>query len=81
MKVSKKEKLFYEVFINRGYSQNELIGFILGARKSPMYGSIFHINSLSQKLKSELSKIYHQKIDFEIDGVPARDFIAETWDL
>ncbi len=81
MQVSKKEKRFYEVFTERGHGQKELINFILGARRSPMYGSIFHINELCKKLKSELSKIYHGKLDFQIDGKPVRTFISETWDL
>lgn len=81
MQVSKKEKIFYEVFTERGYNQKALVTFILGARKSPMYGSIFHINGLCEKLKSELSKIYHNKLDFQIDGKPVRNFISETWDL
>ena len=81
MQVSKKEKRFYEVFIERGHNQKALVNFILGARKCPMYGSIFHINGLCKKLKSELSKIYHGRLDFDIDGKPVRTFISETWEL
>lgn len=81
MKVSVNEKKFFEVFTQRGHEKQSLINFILGARRAPMYGSIFHINGIGQKLKNELSKIYHGKIDFEINGIDARTFISKTWDL
>ena len=81
MKVTKKEKRFYEVFAERGHDKKTLINFILGARKCPMYASVFHIYGISKELKSEISKIYHCKLDFEIDGKPVRDFISDTWDL
>ena len=81
MKVSKKEKIFYEVFLERGHEKEAVIKFILGARNAPMYGSIFHINGLCTKLKTELSKIYHGKLDFQIDGTDIRTYISITWDL
>ena len=81
MKVSKKEKIFYKVFLERGHEKKAVIKFILGARNAPMYGSIFHINGLCTKLKTELSKIHHGKLDFKIDGTDIRTYISITWDL
>lgn len=81
MKVTLKEKAVYECFISLGIEKKAIINFILGARKAPMYASIFHISGLNQKLKTELSKIYHHKSDLFINGINARDFISDTWDL
>ena len=81
MKVTLKEKAVYDFFISLGIEGKAIVNFILGARKAPMYASIFHITGLDKKLKTELSKIYHHKSDLCINGVPARDFISDTWDL
>lgn len=81
MKVTASEKAFYIKFIELGIKSEALIHFISKVRSCPMYGSIFHINGLDGELKSILSKIYHRKLDFDINGKPARTFISETWCL
>ena len=81
MKVTLKEKAVYESFLSLGIESTAIVHFILGARKAPMYASIFYINGLNVKLKSELSKIYRYKSNLQINGISARDFISDTWDL
>ena len=81
MKVTTNEKAFYDAFIALGIDSKALCYFIEKVRNCPMYGSIFHIHNLDNKLKTLLSKIYHYKIDITINGEPARDFIKNTWSL
>ncbi len=81
MKVTSKEKLFYEEFIKKGINKNALIHFIKNVRNCPMYGSIFHINRIDNKLKKLLSDIYHYRADFNINEKPVRYFISDTWSL
>lgn len=81
MKVTKKEKAFYEEFRNRGVDKSSLIHFIKNVRNCPMYGSIFHINGIDMKLKKLLSDIYHYRVEFDIMNKPVRAFISETWEL
>lgn len=81
MKATTSEKAFYDKFIELGIKSEALVYFISKVRNCPMYGSIFHIDGLDSALKSLLSKIYHHKLDFEINGRDARTFISETWSL
>jgi hypothetical protein len=81
MKVTTKEKMFYDEFLKKGIEKSALIHFIKNVRNAPMYGSIFHINLIDKKLKKLLSDIYHYRIEFNIDNTPVRSFISDTWEL
>ncbi len=81
MKVTTAERAFYDKFIELGITGEALAHFISKVRKCPMYGSIFHISGLDCELKTLLSKIYHNKVNFDINGIDARTFISRTWSL
>jgi len=81
MKVSINEKKVYECLVSLSFDKQDVINFILKARKSPMFASVFYTETISSKLKTFLGRVRKMEDETVFEGKKLRDLIGNAFDI